>query len=71
MQYYEINYGFRSPYKVRYFATNGEPQVILEESFIRHGVDLNLPTSINDLIHSAIQVFQAFMISYRMKRQNC
>ncbi|KAK8798378.1 hypothetical protein WA588_003460, partial [Blastocystis sp. NMH] len=44
MQYYEINYGFRSPYKV-----------LLEESFIRTGLNLNLPNSLDDLIHSALQ----------------
>ncbi|KAK8816547.1 hypothetical protein WA556_001490 [Blastocystis sp. ATCC 50177/Nand II] len=44
MQYYEINYGFRPPYKV-----------LLEESFIRYGLELNLPNSIDSLIRRAIQ----------------
>ncbi|CBK24877.2 uncharacterized protein [Blastocystis hominis] len=51
MQYYEINYGFRSPYTV-----------ILEESFIRYGLDLNLPNSIEDLIRSAVQDPEAELV---------
>ena len=39
--------------------------MLLEESFIRHGVDLNLPNSIDDLIHSAIQVLLREYYNYK------
>ena len=37
-------------------------QGLLEESFIRTGLNLNLPNSLDDLIHSALQVWNELSI---------